>query len=188
MDDLSANKKTYSLLEWSAVILNLGFTFLYLKQNDWAFALGIIGPMPIAMISWHKKLYADLYLQVLYILLSVWGAFQLGQSWHSIHFSVTVHLLGCLSTVLLGLSFGYFLKKKTEAARPYWDSLLTAFSIWATFLMMQGCHENWLYFIFIDFFCFLLFLDRKLPILGGLYLIYLLLALEGYFAWGWIAV
>lgn len=186
MNELEALKKTTSLLEWSAVLLNLGFTFLYLKQNHWAFALGIIGPIPIAIISWNKKLYADIILQLLYVLLSIWGAFQLGQSWHSIHFSVTIHLLGCLSTVLLGLSFGYFLKKKTEAARPYWDSLLTAFSIWATFLMMQGCHENWLYFIVIDFFCILLFLDRKLPVLGGLYLIYLLLALEGYFQWGWI--
>ena len=55
-DSMKFRKKNF-LLEWSAVILNLGFTFLYLKQNNWAFALGILAPMPISIISWNKKLF-----------------------------------------------------------------------------------------------------------------------------------
>ncbi len=182
-------KSTYgwsTILEWLAVTLNLGFTFLYIQENNWAFLLGILGPLSIAVLSYNNRLIADTILQIIYIMLAIWGAIQLSQDWHTIEISFFSHVLGSIVAIIIALMLGSILKNKTSAALPYWDSLITTFSVWATILMMMGCSENWLYFIFIDLFCIALFWLRGLKVLSILYFVYFLMALEGYFQWGWI--
>jgi nicotinamide mononucleotide transporter len=173
--------------EWLAVISNLAFTFLYIQQNEAAFVFGIFGPLFIAILSWKRKLFADVGLQVVYVLLTLWGMMYLGSKWEMKPISNFQHLCGIISCMSLGTLIGLVLKKKSTAALPVADSLITAFSIWATALMMMGCHENWLYFMVIDLACIFLFWNRNLKLLAGLYLVYLILAVEGYCQWGWIA-
>ena len=181
------NKNLMLAIEWFAVISNLAFTFLYIQQNEAAFVFGIFGPLLIAFLSWRRKLFADVGLQVIYVLLTLWGLMYLGAEWEMKSISNFQHLVGIISCLSLGSLLGLVLKKKSTAELPMADSLITAFSIWATALMMMGCHENWLYFMVIDLACIFLFWNRNLKLLAGLYLVYLILAVEGYFQWGWIA-
>lgn len=180
-------KKVILATEWLAVISNLAFTFLYIQQNEAAFVFGILGPMFIAILSWKRKLFADVGLQMVYVLLTLWGMMYLGSEWEIKPVSNFQHLVGIISCLSFGTLLGLVLKKKSTAELPIADSLITAFSIWATALMMLGCHENWLYFMVIDLACIFLFWNRNLRLLSGLYLVYLILAVEGYFQWGWIA-
>lgn len=181
------NKNLMLAIEWFAVISNLAFTFLYIQQNEAAFVFGIFGPLLIAFLSWRRKLFADVGLQVIYVLLTLWGLMYLGAEWEMKSISNFQHLVGIVSCLSLASLLGLVLKKKSTAELPMADSLITAFSIWATALMMMGCHENWLYFMVIDLACIFLFWNRNLKLLAGLYLVYLILAVEGYFQWGWIA-
>ncbi len=181
------NKNLMLAIEWFAVISNLAFTFLYIQQNEAAFVFGIFGPLLIAFLSWRRKLFADVGLQVVYVLLTLWGLMYLGAEWEMKSISNFQHLVGIIACLSLGSLLGLVLKKKSTAELPLADSLITAFSIWATALMMVGCHENWLYFMVIDLACIFLFWNRNLKLLAGLYLVYLILAVEGYFQWGWIA-
>jgi nicotinamide mononucleotide transporter len=180
-------KKVILATEWLAVISNLAFTFLYIQENEAAFVFGILGPLFIAILSWKRKLFADVGLQVVYVLLTLWGMMYLGAEWKIKPISNFQHLGGIISCMSLGTLIGLVLKKKSTAVLPVADSLITAFSIWATALMMMGCHENWLYFMVIDLACIFLFWNRNLKLIAGLYLVYLILAIEGYFQWGWIA-
>jgi nicotinamide mononucleotide transporter len=88
--------------------------------------------------------------------------------------------------LFIGFLIGRLLKKRTHAALPFLDSLITSISMLATVLMMLGCHENWIYFMLINSTCIYLFFNRKLYGISMLYLLYLLLAIEGYFNLGWI--
>ncbi|MEN9333111.1 MAG: hypothetical protein RLY35_291 [Bacteroidota bacterium] len=181
-----SNKKLLIAIEWLAVISNLAFTYLYIQKTEAAFLFGILGPLFIALLSWKRKLFADVGLQMIYVILTLWGMVYLGPQWVSHTINLIQHLLGIFCCLLLGSMVGLILKKKSSAALPFADSLITAFSIWATALMMMGCHENWLYFMVIDLACVFLFWSRRLPLISALYLVYLMLALEGYFQWGWI--
>jgi nicotinamide mononucleotide transporter len=158
-----------------------------IQQNEAAFVFGILGPMFIAILSWKRKLFADVGLQMVYVLLTLWGMMYLGSEWEIKPVSNFQHLVGIISCLSFGILLGLVLKKKSTAELPIADSLITAFSIWATALMMLGCRENWLYFMIIDLACIFLFWNRNLRLLSGLYLVYLILALAGYFQWGWIA-
>lgn len=173
-------------IEWSAIVANLGFTLLYIQQSNTAFLLGIIGPFLLGILSWDRKLYADVALQLFYILITVWGWLYLKTTWHETNISILEHLIAISSFLLVALITGYWLRKKTKAALPYLDSLVTSFSILATILMMNGCRANWLYFIIINLTCIFLFANRKLYGISFLYFLYLLLAVEGYFELGWI--
>jgi nicotinamide mononucleotide transporter len=183
-----SNKRLLIAIEWLAVISNLAFTYLYIQKNEAAFLFGILGPLFIALLSWKRKLFADVGLQMIYVILTLWGMVYLGPQWATHHINLIQHLLGIFCCLLLGSMVGLILKKKSSAALPFADSMITAFSIWATALMMMGCHENWLYFMVIDLACVFLFWSRKLPLISALYLVYLMLALEGYFQWGCIVI
>ncbi len=187
MESKVGNKYLILAIEWLAVISNLAFTYLYIQQNEAAFIFGILGPLFIAILSWKRKLFADVGLQMVYVMLTIWGMFYMGAKWEIKPITNVQHLVGIVSCLSFGTLLGLVLKKKSTAELPMTDSLITAFSIWATALMMMGCHENWLYFMVIDLACIFLFWNRKLKLLAGLYLVYLILAIEGYFQWGWIA-
>jgi nicotinamide mononucleotide transporter len=131
-------------------------------------------------------LYADIALQIFYILITIWGWLHLKTTWSEIDISIFTHLIAITSFLLLALIAGYWLRKRTNAALPYLDSMVTSFSILATILMMRGCPDNWIYFMVINFICIFLFANRKLYGISFLYFIYFLLAIEGYFHLGWI--
>jgi nicotinamide riboside transporter PnuC len=61
------------LLEWAAVICNVLFTVLYLNSNEAAFAMGMLGPLLLLILSWREKLYAEPVLQLVYMISAVVG-------------------------------------------------------------------------------------------------------------------
>jgi nicotinamide mononucleotide transporter len=173
-------------IEVFAILANLGFTVFYIRQSSWAFLLGVIGPILLGILSWSRKLYADIALQVFYVLITIWGWLNLNTTWKEANVDFTRHLISIVLFLTIAMISGYWLKKKTEAALPYLDSTVTSFSILATIFMMAGCHENWIYFMVIDLICIFLFANRKLYGISALYFLYFLLAIEGYFHLGWI--
>ena len=173
-------------LEALAILFNLGFTTLYILHSPIAFAFGMIGPLLLGVLSWKRKLYADVILQVFYIFITFFGWLNLGENWSVTNIPLKVHLILTIIFLFIGFLIGLLLKKRTHAALPFLDSIITSISMLATALMMLGCHENWIYFMLINSTCIYLFFNRKLYGISMLYLLYLLLAIEGYFNLGWI--
>ena len=181
MEPLLGNKKKYfHVLEWSAVLLNIGFTLLFQFNNPWSFVLGIVGPILLAILSFQRHLFADVFLQMAYSALAVYGYFQFIQT-PSLHESSLLHTMGISASLIIGILAGIFLKRNTSAALPLLDALITAFSLWATIILMSGWESAWLYFIFINLTSVALFFKRGLKIIGFLFILYTLLAIQGYF-------
>lgn len=173
-------KNKLFLIEWLAIILNIGFTILFQLENPWAFVLGIAGPLLLGLLSYERKLFADVLLQMAYCLLAIYGYYQFATI-PIITESVFLHLLGVLVSLGLGFVMGIYLKKKTGAALPMLDSMITSFSLWATLLLMSGLQSAWLYFIVINMVSVALFYKRNLKIISLLFVLYAILAVQGYF-------
>ncbi len=167
-------------LEWLAVLTNVGFTILFQLESPWAFLLGIIGPLLLGILSYQRKLFADVLLQMAYIGLSVYGYFQFIQV-PSIAENFYVHALGILGSGIFGIAMGRYFQIKTAASLPYLDSNVTTFSLWATFLLMSGFQSAWLYFIAINLVSMLMFHKRNLHLISLLFVLYTVLAIQGYF-------
>lgn len=173
------------ILEALAVTSNLLFTFLYLNGVKECFIFGLLGPLLLGILCFRRKLYAETFLQIIYILSTIIGLINFSNSGFTARsFSGTNHLILILAGAIVVFIAGYFLKKKTDAQMPYIDSITTVYGIIGTILMMFFIHENWLYFIFINAISIFLYFKRRMVLSSLMYLLYLVMSLDGYFYLG----
>jgi len=91
--------------------------------------------------------------------------------------------LAISAIVLAALVSGYLLSIGTDARLPYLDSLTTWGSILTTVMVARKVLENWLYWIVINSISIYLYLDRGLEQTASMFMLYLVLAILGYYAW-----
>ncbi len=169
------------ILEITTVVLNLLYTILYLNGNQWCYLFGILGPLAFIVLCYRNKLYAEPILQMCYIAFAIYGWMNLGDAWTILHWPTSQHILYILIGIIASLFSGYTFRKLTEAKLPYVDSVITVFGIIATWMMVNYVHENWLYFMFINALSIYVYLKRKLFFGAALFVLYLLMSIDGYF-------
>jgi nicotinamide mononucleotide transporter len=77
----------------------------------------------------------------------------------------------------------YILKKYTDSPVPYMDSLTTALSIVATWMLARKIVEHWLIWIFVDLVSAGLYIYKDLWPTTILFIVYTVMAIIGYFEW-----
>ncbi len=172
-------KNKARLIEIAAVTFSVAYTWMYLKGYlPLAFIPAALGAGLFAYICWNKKIYAESALQVFYIGLAGLGLIGYG---NDVQISGLFHLILLSGAVIGTVVLGVILRKTTDAMLPFLDAFTTVFSLAATWLMINMIHENWLYWIVIDTVSIYLYAKRGLKLSSVLFLLYLLLALDGYF-------
>jgi len=174
------------IIEIIAVVLSLLYTWLYLHGYPSCFFFGAVGSALFFYLCFKKKIYAETFLQLFYIGASVYGYLHFSEEWNMIHWSINEQLPWLVVACVAAFAIGYFLQKKTDAKLPWLDSTVTVFSILATILMVNYVHENWLYWIIIDATCIFIYLHRRLYFGAALFVIYLVMSVDGFFGLGWI--
>lgn len=169
-------------IEAGAVLFSLSYTFLYLRGVIPLCYLGaFFGSALFGWLCIRRKIYAEALLQVFYVGMAVYGALSTGDDFSMQHGTLAYHLpwlgLGLVGSILTAR----WLKVKTDAKRPYLDAFTTVFSLIATWHMVNYLHENWLYWIVIDAAGIVLYASRKLYLGAGLFFLYLLMAIDGFF-------
>ena len=116
--------------------------------------------------------------------MAIYGFANMGAEWRVDHYSWEYHLSLLLIAGAGAFALAHLLKKRTKSQLPGLDSFTTIFSIGATWLMVNFVHENWLYWIVIDIVSIYLYLKRGMPLGALLFLLYTLMAIDGYFTLG----
>jgi nicotinamide mononucleotide transporter len=170
-------------LETAAVGFSLAFTLLYLRALVPAcYLAAFAGSSLFAILCWRRQIFAESALHLFYVAMAVYGLLATPPDWRSVSWPLSDHLpwlvLGGLGTALVG----HVLSRNPRARSPYLDAFTTSYSLIATALMLAFVHENWLYWIVIDSAAVLLYALRRLYLSAGLFLLYLAMAIDGYFA------
>jgi nicotinamide mononucleotide transporter len=76
-----------------------------------------------------------------------------------------------------------FLVEFTDSSVPFFDSMSTALSIVAMWMLSRKLVEQWLVWLVVDMISVGLYLYKGIPITAGLYTLYSALAVAGYFRW-----
>lgn len=178
-------------IEWAAVAFSLLFVIAASRAYVWAWPMGIIGSALSMLLVLEAKLYIDLGLYAIYILMGFYGWYQWlygnkekpeaprAVAKASVGLQVRLFGLGALFTLLFGFIFSTY----TDADIPYWDALTTGFSLVATYLQAQKYLENWLWWIVIDTLYAGIYYYKGLPVFAGLFVVYVFIA--GYAYWQW---
>lgn len=175
--------------EWTAVVFGIISVYLSVRENVWSWPTGIINVSMYVYIFLHAKLYADMGLQVFYIVISFYGWWNwlYGGANHSeLHvtrLSRRMAMILPVAGVLGSLALGWFLHQTTDAALPYIDSTLTVASLIAQYLMTKKVLENWIIWVTADVGYIAMYIYKELYPTAFLYAVFLVLASLGYFEW-----
>ena len=78
---------------------------------------------------------------------------------------------------------GSFSNYFTDAHVPYLDASATALSFVAQFLIAKKKIENWIFWIVVNLMYIGIYFYKELYLYTGLFSVYLLLAINGWFTW-----
>ena len=177
------------LLTWEnlAVVLAIAYLLLAMRENVLCWVAAFLSTAIYTVVFWNVSLVMESALNVFYMGMAVYGWIQ----WNSrgddqsveIHsWSWLTHLRVIAGILVLTAVVGSLISG-TGAARPYVDSFTTVASVITTFMVARKVLENWLYWIVIDAVSIWLYLDRGLESTAGLFALYVVLAVVGFFQW-----
>jgi nicotinamide mononucleotide transporter len=176
-------------IELTAAAFGVASVFLSARQNVWNWPLGIINVALYIIVFYEAKLYADMGLQVVYVVLAAYGW------WHWLHGgenrgTLRVSRAPTREMALLALAFlagtaalSTFLARSTDASLPVADSALTSASLVAQYMMTRKYVECWIVWIVADAAYVAMFIYKELWPTAGLYFVFTILAVVGWRQW-----
>lgn len=176
-------------VEVVAVAFGLLSVYLAAREHIISWPTAIVNVAIFFVLFWRAKLYADAVLQLVYLVLSVYGWYEwrFGGAQHSrlqVSRATRKHWLVLVPLFLVGgLGLGALLDRYTDSPVPYFDALLTAASLVAQWMMTRKLLENWVIWIAADLVYVPLFIQRGLPLTAVQYAVFLLLAALGWHGW-----
>ena len=181
------------LLEWSpleGIAAAFGVVSVYLstRQNIWSWPTAIVNVALYTIVFYDGRLYGQMGLQMVYLALSVYGWYQwlhggaekseLAVSRASPRLLATVAVLNLVAWAILAA-----ILRRTDAALPWLDALLTTTSLVAQWMMTRKILENWLIWIAVDIVYVPMFMSQHLYATALLYAAFLVLAVSGFVEW-----
>jgi nicotinamide mononucleotide transporter len=172
-----------------AVVFSLVCVLLTIKENIWQWLVGIFGVIFYIVVFYQARLYASMWLQVVFIVLQIYGWYEWlhgGRDKGELKISrSSLTLNGLLVVVAIAgtalMAFGF--KKFTDNAIPHVDSAVTVLSLIAQWMLAKKYLENWLVWVVVDLIMIALGISQNLLLTAGLYAIFFLLAILGYWEW-----
>ena len=162
---------------------------LTVRQNVWCWPAGIVNVLLFTLVFFHARLYGSSALQVVYLVLSVYGWRQwlhggtghgrLAVSRTPRAWAVALGVSGLLAAAVLG----YLLSSRTNAALPYLDAATTTFSLVAQWMTTRKWVENWWIWIGVDVVYVGMYTSQRLYPTSVLYTVFLGLAVLGWREW-----
>ena len=186
--DLAEQWNNQSWLELVAVVTALAYVWLAARQVRWCW------PAAFVSTSIYTYLYLDLaapmqaFLNAYYLVMAVygWWSWQHGEGDGPLQVgsrSIAFHGVAVASLLLLSVAATHMSVSGSVSTLEYADTLITVFSLFATWLVAQKVLQNWLYWIGID--ALAVWFNWQL----GLYLtsllmgLYVIMAVYGYHQW-----
>ncbi|HEY0700191.1 MAG TPA: nicotinamide riboside transporter PnuC [Micromonospora sp.] len=163
--------------------------WLVARQQVWNWPIGIANVLLLMLLFWTAGLYADAGLQIVYVLLGLYGWWQWlfgGPHRSQLRVARTSRtewwVLGVAGT-LVTTALWLLLDRLTNSTVPLADALTTALSLMATYGQTRKLVESWWIWIIADLVYIPLYAYKGLFLTAGLYLIFLGLGVVGLRAW-----
>lgn len=178
-------------IEVIGTITGLIYLVYSVKGNILLWPFGIITSALYIYVFFVSKFYADMGLNVYYLVISVYGWIHWSKGSNQekkeelpisrVSFKSAMWFL--FWTVIFFIVISFILKDFTDSPVPFWDAFTTAASIVATYMLAQKIMEHWLIWIVVDSVSAGLYVYKGLYPTVLLFIVYTTLAITGYFEW-----
>jgi nicotinamide mononucleotide transporter len=159
------------------------------RESAWNWLVGIANNVFFFILFWKAKLYADALLQVVYVIISIYGWWNWlrGGAGHSrlpitktrMRTGLLLFLVTALSTAVMA----FVLHRFTDSQVPFGDGVTTALSLTAQYMLSRKLLENWWVWMTADVIYILLYCYKALYLTGILYAVFFGMCIVGYRGW-----
>ncbi len=175
-------------LEIAANIVTALAIFFAGRNSIHTWWLGIIGCILFGALFYSAQLYADVTLQVFFVVTSFigWRRWSTGRGGDELPISrtpVPTLTIAVIIGLIVGGLYAFLLHSFTDAYSPGWDSLLLVGSVIGQILLMNRKIENWGFWLLVNTIAVPLFYSRGLYLTSGLYAAYWVHAIVAYLKW-----
>lgn len=183
---------TVNWIEISGAIISLIYLFFSYRQLIWLWPFGLLSAIFYTWIYFHSGFYADMSLQVYYVIISIYGWYYWagGNKKNGSRSSLPISRIKKREAIVLSLVFLFMwliismvLVLFTNSEVPVMDGFTTAGGVAATWMLARKMLENWLVWVVVDSVSLGLYIFKGLYATAFLFLIYTIVAVAGYFAW-----
>lgn len=196
-DDIYAQilyeSQNISVLEWISTLAQVMSVIFAQRNHIWVYPTGILGVLTAAWVYFfaaHPPLYAEGFLHLYYCGISIYGWY----NWKmKIDDSSLIYPIrwctsrertsGIVLFLATWLIISLILSQWTNSDTPYLDAVVSASAITAMWWMTTRKIDNWLAWIFSNFFAIPLNFYKGFYLFTFMYLLFLILAYIGYRQW-----
>ena len=183
-------REPVSALEIVAFVLALLMVVLNMRVNALAWPLAIVSSLLYFALFSNSRLYGEASLQILFVVVALWGWWQWRRGTQSDGSGLRVRELSTSARwgllVALGVAWpatGWFLQRYTDTDVPWWDAFPTASSLIGQWLLGRQYVENWPVWIVVNIVSVGLFVYKGLWLTALLYSLFVVLSVLGWRAW-----
>lgn len=177
-----------SFLEITGFIFGVAGVWLTIKQHVACFPVGLVNVVISLFLFIELKLYSDSLQQGVYIILLSYGWYSWSRnvkmtSTQPSYMNNEMKIYLFIIFLILSFIMGYLFDNFTDADVPYIDAIATSMSFAAQYLIARKKIENWLIWIAVNLLYIGIYSYKEVYLYVVLFLIYLILAVKGYFDW-----
>jgi nicotinamide mononucleotide transporter len=159
------------------------------RESAWNWPVGIANNVFFFVLFWKTKLYADALLQIVYVIISIYGwwnwlhggddSSRLPITRTRLQTALLIFLVTALSTAVMAFA----LERFTDSQVPFGDGVTTALSLTAQYMLSRKLLENWWVWMAADVIYILLYCYKSLYLTGILYAVFFAMCIVGYRGW-----
>lgn len=181
-----------NIVEIFGAVTGIAYVILEIKRNIWLWPLGIITSAVYIYVFGREGFYANMGLQVYYLVISVYGWYL----WHGRpetgppSRTSDVRRIGAatgawctVSALILWAVLWVILDRATDSPVPVWDGLIASLSVVATWMLTRKFLEQWYVWIFANAIAVVVYLASGLYPTAVLFMVYFIMAIVGVREW-----
>ena len=178
-------------LDIFTTVLGLIYIWLEYRAHVALWVIGIIMPALDIILYWQHGLYGDAGMACYYTLAALYGLYvwkfrktkNLKQELPISYMPKRQYLPATLGFFVAWGVVYYILITWTNSTVPVLDSFTNALSFVGLWALARKYLEQWLFWIVVDVVCCMLYIQKGIPFKAGLYGLYVIIALAGYYKW-----
>ena len=182
---------TFDWLDILTTVLGLIYIWLEYRASIWLWLVGVVMPALDIWLYYTHGLYGDAGMACYYTMAAIYGfLFWKYKKTRKDHQEIPIiHMPGRYympAIVGLFVTWGvtyYVLITWTNSTVPLLDAFTNALSFVGLWALARKFVEQWLFWIVVDVVCAYLYINKGIPFKAGLYALYVIIAIAGYFKW-----
>ncbi|MEA1876142.1 MAG: nicotinamide riboside transporter PnuC [Bacteroidota bacterium] len=178
-------------IEIAGAVISLIYLYFSIKQRILLWPFGVMSALFYILIYFQNKLYADMGLQVYYVVISIYGWMVWSRkselsgkrNLNISHISLFQTIMLIVVFIILSGIFNWILIEFTDSDVPFWDAITTAGGVVATWMLARKYIEHWLFWVLLNIISIGLYIYKGLYPTTILFAVYTTMALVGYRTW-----